>query len=80
MFFFEGPKVLFKVALAVIQLTLGSPKQQKEVTGFFELTRKLRDLPIDCAHESILVPEVSVQCTATKCCVQDVILCKQLPK
>lgn len=58
MFFVEGPKVLFKVALAAIQLTFGNPKQQKDIPGFFELTRKLRDLPIDCTHENILVPEV----------------------
>ncbi len=59
MFFFEGAKMLFKVALAVIQLTFGSPKLQKDIVGFFELTRKLRDLPIEYTHENALVPEVS---------------------
>ncbi len=61
MFFVEGPKVLFKVAVAAIHLTFGNPKQQKDITGFFELTRKLRDLPIECTHETILVPEVSLR-------------------
>ena len=58
MFFFEGPKVLFKVALAVLNLAFGSSKAQKKVTGFFELTRALRDLSINITHEDVLVPEV----------------------
>jgi len=58
MFFFEGPRILFKVAVAVIHLTFGSPKGQKGINGFFELTRKLRDLPIEFTHEDILIPEV----------------------
>ena len=61
MFFFEGPKVLFKVALALLHLSFSSPKDQKQITGFFELTRSLRSLPIDVTHESILIPEVSLQ-------------------
>ena len=59
MFFFEGPKVLFKVALAILNLSFGSPKAQKQIPGFFELTRALRNLNIDVTHEDILVPEVS---------------------
>ena len=58
MFFFEGPKVLFKVALAILSLSFSSPKSQKEVAGFFELTRKLRALPIEVTHEDTLIQEV----------------------
>lgn len=72
MFFVEGPKVLFKVALAAIQLTFGDPKLQKDITGFFELTRKLRDLPIECTHESILVPEVRYDQTISNCLLPSV--------
>lgn len=59
MFFFEGPKVLFKVALAILNLSFSSPKSQREVAGFFELTRKLRNLPIEVTYEETLVQEVS---------------------
>ena len=59
MFFLEGPKVLFKVALAVLNLAFNSNKARKECAGFFELTRKLRNLPIDVTHERVLIPEVS---------------------
>ena len=58
MFFFEGPKVLFKVALAILNLSFGPSKAQKKIPGFFELTRALRDLSIDVTHEDVLVPEV----------------------
>ena len=61
MFFFEGVKVLFKVALAVLNLTFGSSKAQKQIPGFFELTRALRNLAIDVTHEDVLVPEVGSQ-------------------
>jgi hypothetical protein len=60
MFFLEGVKVLFKVALAVLYLSFSPPKVQKEVTSFFELTRKLRSLPIEVTYEEILIPEVSL--------------------
>ena len=33
MFFFEGVKVLFKVALALLNLAFSAPKSQKECTG-----------------------------------------------
>lgn len=59
MFFFEGPKVLFKVALAILNLCFTAPKTQKDISGFFELTRKLRNLPIEVTHEETLVQEVS---------------------
>ena len=65
MFFFEGPKVLFKVALAILNLSFSSPKVQKEVKGFFELTRKLRNLPIEVTHEDTLIQEVS---HSLECC------------
>ena len=60
MFFLEGPKVLFKVALAILNLAFGSSKAQKPISGFFELTRALRNLTVDVTHEDILVPEVGV--------------------
>jgi len=72
MFFFEGVKVLFKVALALLNLSFSSPKSQKECAGFFELTRKLRGLPIAITHEEVLVPEVSPvwpQCQQLWLCV-----------
>jgi hypothetical protein len=59
-FFFEGPKVLFKVALAILNLSFGSSKIQKQIPGFFELTRALRNLTVDVTHEDVLIPEVSV--------------------
>ena len=61
MFFFEGVKVLFKVALAILSLAFGSSKAQKQIPGFFELTRALRNLSIEVTHEDVLVPEVRSQ-------------------
>ena len=58
MFFLEGPKVLFKVALAVLNLCFSTPKSQKDISSFFELTRKLRNLPIEVTHEETLIQEV----------------------
>lgn len=58
MFFLEGPKILFKVALAVLNLSFSSSKSQREIGSFFELTRKLRNLPIDVTHEDTLILEV----------------------
>ena len=58
MFFLEGAKVLFKVALAILNLSFSNPKSNKEVSGFFELTRKLRNLPIEVTFEETLIPEV----------------------
>ena len=60
MFFFEGPKVLFKVALAILNLSFSNPKSQKAVPDFFQLTRKLRSLPIEVTHEDTLILEVGV--------------------
>ena len=60
MFFFEGPKVLFKVALSILNLSFGSSKVQKQIPGFFELTRALRNLTIEVTHEDVLIPEVRV--------------------
>lgn len=61
MFFLEGVKVLFKVALAILNLSFSNPKIQKEITSFFELTRKLRNLPIVVTFEETLIPEVNLE-------------------
>ncbi|XP_003388923.1 PREDICTED: TBC1 domain family member 10A-like [Amphimedon queenslandica] len=58
MFFFEGVKVLFKVALAIMSLSFSKPKQREECPGFFEVTQKLRNLPLSVTHEGILLPEI----------------------
>lgn len=57
-FFFEGVKVMFKVALALLHMAFASPQSRKECPGFFELTRKLRNLPIEITHENTLLTEM----------------------
>jgi hypothetical protein len=58
MFFYEGVKVLFKVALAIISLSFGTKKQREECPGFFEVTQRLRNLPLSVTHEDVLIPEI----------------------
>lgn len=58
MFFLEGVKVLFKVAVAVLHLTFHNEEDRRECKGFFELTQKLRKLPLQVTHEDILMPEI----------------------
>ena len=58
MFLFEGVKVLFRSALAILQLTFGSREVRSRYTGFYDITKMLRTLPISITHEDILIPQL----------------------
>lgn len=53
-----GVKVLFRTALAILQLTFGSKEVRKQCTGFYDITKMLRNLPISITHEDVLIPQV----------------------
>ncbi|XP_065890484.1 TBC1 domain family member 10A-like [Dysidea avara] len=58
MFLFEGVKVLFRTALAILQLVFGNSNQRIGCTGFYDITKKLRNLPINITHEDVLIPQL----------------------
>lgn len=56
MFFCEGVKVIFRVALVLIRLCLGSQESLKSSPGLYETLEKLRHIPSDI-DESFIVRE-----------------------
>lgn len=58
MFFFEGPIVLMKTALSLIQLRVGPPSVFKTYESSMELYPMMRDLPISITHEFYLIPHI----------------------
>lgn len=58
MFFCEGVKVLFKVALVLFKYTLGSKEQLRACPGMMETVETLRRLQPSVTAEAFLVPKL----------------------
>lgn len=59
MFFCEGVKVMFRVALVLIKYTMGRPEQIAECPGLYETMEKIRNVPYEVMREEFLVRECS---------------------
>jgi len=58
MFFCEGVKIIFRVALVLLRHTLGSVEKLRSCQGMYETMEQLRNLPPQCMQEDFLVHEV----------------------
>ena len=58
MFFCEGVKVLFKVALVLFKYVLGSKEQIRACPGMMEVVERLRRLPAHVTAEAFLVAKI----------------------
>ncbi|XP_054438671.1 TBC1 domain family member 10B isoform X2 [Pteronotus mesoamericanus] len=59
MFFCEGVKIIFRVALVLLKHTLGSVEKLRSCQGMYETMEQLRNLPQQCMQEDFLVHEVT---------------------
>lgn len=59
MFFCEGVKVIFRVALVLLRHTLGSVEKLRACQGMYETMEQLRNLPQQCMQEDFLMQEVT---------------------
>ncbi|XP_001371043.3 TBC1 domain family member 10B [Monodelphis domestica] len=59
MFFCEGVKIIFRVALVLLRHTLGSVEKLRSCQGMYETMEQLRNLPQQCMQEEFLVHEVT---------------------
>ncbi|XP_043940127.1 carabin-like [Protopterus annectens] len=57
-FFSEGVKVLFRVALLLVKIALGSPEKVKECNELVDTLEKLRTIPPQLLQEEFVVHEV----------------------
>ncbi|CAH8476376.1 hypothetical protein MS3_00010188 [Schistosoma haematobium] len=55
MFFFEGVKVLFRIALSIFQLLLGDSNSRKRLNSMDKLMESLRNLPKNIVGEHVLI-------------------------
>ncbi|KAM3938789.1 TBC1 domain family member 10A isoform 1-T1 [Leptodactylus fuscus] len=58
MFFCEGVKILFRVALILLKYTLGSSEKLKSCQGQYETMEKLRAIDPKYMQEGFLIPEI----------------------
>ncbi|XP_006262868.4 TBC1 domain family member 10B [Alligator mississippiensis] len=58
MFFCEGVKIIFRVGLVLLRSTLGSVDKLRSCQGMYETMEKLRNPPLQCLQEEVLVHEV----------------------
>nr|DBA22796.1 TPA: hypothetical protein GDO54_013797 [Pyxicephalus adspersus] len=58
MFFCEGVKIIFRVALILLKYTLGSTEKLKSCQGQYETMEKLRAIDPKYMQESFLIPEI----------------------
>ncbi|XP_022102124.1 TBC1 domain family member 10A-like [Acanthaster planci] len=58
MFFCEGVKVLFRVALVLLKFTLGRSEQLKDCQGLYETMEVLRNIPASVTQEDFLSAEM----------------------
>uniref|UniRef100_UPI00358F2DBD TBC1 domain family member 10A isoform X2 n=1 Tax=Myxine glutinosa TaxID=7769 RepID=UPI00358F2DBD len=58
MFFCEGVKVMFRVALVLLRHALGTSEKVKSCPGLYETMEKLRSLPHNELHEHYLVKAI----------------------
>uniref|UniRef100_A0A8C5K939 TBC1 domain family, member 10b n=1 Tax=Jaculus jaculus TaxID=51337 RepID=A0A8C5K939_JACJA len=59
MFFCEGVKIIFRVALVLLRHALGSVEKLRSCQGMYETMEQLRNLPQQCMQEDFLVHEVT---------------------
>uniref|UniRef100_A0A8C6DN57 TBC1 domain family member 10B n=1 Tax=Moschus moschiferus TaxID=68415 RepID=A0A8C6DN57_MOSMO len=59
MFFCEGVKIIFRVALVLLRHTLGTVEKLRSCQGMYETMEQLRNLPQQCMQEDFLVHEVT---------------------
>ncbi|XP_059816356.1 TBC1 domain family member 10A-like [Hypanus sabinus] len=59
MFLSEGVKVIFRVALFILKVTLGSSEKLKDCQGLVETLERLRTIPQHYLRDEILIREVS---------------------
>ena len=57
MFWAEGNRVKFRVALALLKLLFGKKRQRDKADGFYEVSQRLHHPTIFECHEDILIPE-----------------------
>ncbi|CAH8474633.1 unnamed protein product [Schistosoma margrebowiei] len=55
MFFFEGVKVLFRIALSIFQLLLGDSNSRRRLNSMDKLMESLRNLPKNIVGEHVLI-------------------------
>ncbi|KAK4473796.1 hypothetical protein MN116_003131 [Schistosoma mekongi] len=55
MFFFEGVKVLFRIALSIFQLLLGDSESRKRLNSMDKLMESFRNLPKNITDEDVLI-------------------------
>ncbi|TNN18992.1 TBC1 domain family member 10B isoform 2 [Schistosoma japonicum] len=55
MFFFEGVKVLFRIALSIFQLLLGDSESRKRLNSMDKLMESFRNLPKNIIDEDVLI-------------------------
>ncbi|XP_063769450.1 TBC1 domain family member 10A [Pseudophryne corroboree] len=65
MFFCEGVKIVFRVALVLLKYSLGSSEKLKSCQGQYETMESLRAIDPKYMHESFLIPEI-VELTVTE--------------
>ncbi|XP_068096587.1 TBC1 domain family member 10A [Hyperolius riggenbachi] len=58
MFFCEGVKIIFRVALILLKFTLGTSEKLKSCQGQYETMEKLRAIDPRCMQENFLIPEI----------------------
>lgn len=54
-----GVKIIFRVGLVLLRSTLGSVDKLRSCQGMYETMEKLRNPPLQCLQEEVLVHEVS---------------------
>ncbi|XP_044131203.1 TBC1 domain family member 10A [Bufo gargarizans] len=59
MFFCEGVKIIFRVALILLKYTLGSSEKLKSCQGQYETMEKLRAIDPKYMQEGFLIPEIA---------------------
>ncbi|KAM4709542.1 TBC1 domain family member 10A [Discoglossus pictus] len=58
MFFCEGVKIIFRVALILLKYSLGSSEKLKSCQGQYETMEKLKAIDPKYMHENFLIPEI----------------------
>ncbi|XP_069776082.1 TBC1 domain family member 10A-like [Narcine bancroftii] len=59
MFLCEGVKIIFRVALVLLKMTLGSRDKLKDCQGLVETLEKLRNIPQRWLQDTLIIHEIS---------------------
>lgn len=60
-FFHTGVKVIFRVALVLLKQVVGTPQQQAESEGLYEIMEKLKNIPPHLMDDEVIYDDVSQQ-------------------